>query len=76
MVIRSHENSFGAWAFLIGVILAVIIGVGTSSFLSINSIKAYRTNTLGLDVDESGLRKTLDILRKDLAYIEELLGEN
>lgn len=41
MVIKSRENSFGAWAFLIGVILAVIIGVSTSSFLSLSSITAY-----------------------------------
>lgn len=41
MVIKSKENSFGAWAFLIGVILAVIIGLSTSSFLSIYAIQAY-----------------------------------
>jgi len=41
MVIRSQENSFGAWAFLVGVILAVVIGVGASSFLSISSISTY-----------------------------------
>jgi hypothetical protein len=29
MVIKSKENSVGAWAFLIGVILALIIGVST-----------------------------------------------
>ena len=29
MVIKSKENSIGAWAFLIGVILAVIIGLFT-----------------------------------------------
>lgn len=29
MVIKDKENSIGAWAFLIGVILAVIIGIGT-----------------------------------------------
>ena len=29
MTIKSQENSIGAWAFLIGVILAVIIGIGT-----------------------------------------------
>ena len=41
MVIKSVENSFGAWAFLIGVVLAVIIGVSTSSFLSIESVTKY-----------------------------------
>lgn len=30
MAIKSRENSVGAWAFLIGVILAIIIGLGTS----------------------------------------------
>jgi len=34
MAIKSLENSFGAWAFLIGVVLAVIIGVGSSSLSS------------------------------------------
>ena len=34
MTIKSLENSFGAWAFLIGVVLAVIIGVGSSSLSS------------------------------------------
>jgi hypothetical protein len=29
MVIKSKENSIGAWAFLIGVILAVVIGLFT-----------------------------------------------
>ncbi|MBU2562066.1 MAG: hypothetical protein KKF68_00180 [Nanoarchaeota archaeon] len=41
MVIRSKENSLGAWAFLIGVILAVVIGISTSSFLSISKITQY-----------------------------------
>lgn len=43
MVIRSNENSFGAWAFLIGVILAVIIGLSTSSFLSLQKVISYST---------------------------------
>jgi len=30
MAIKSKENSIGAWAFLIGVILAIVIGLGTS----------------------------------------------
>ena len=43
MVIRSNENSFGAWAFLIGVILAVIIGLSASSFLSLQKVISYST---------------------------------
>jgi len=33
MPLRSKENSLGAWAFLIGVILAIIIGLITSTWL-------------------------------------------
>lgn len=48
MTIKSKENSIGAWAFLIGVILAVAIGVSTSSFLSIDSITKYSTQIYGI----------------------------
>lgn len=48
MVIKSRENSVGAWAFLIGVLLAVVIGVSTSSFLSIQSITKYSTQIYGI----------------------------
>jgi len=41
MAIISDENSWGAWAFLVGVILAVVIGISTSSFLSISAITSY-----------------------------------
>jgi hypothetical protein len=30
MAIKSHENSVGAWAFLIGVVLAILIGLSTT----------------------------------------------
>jgi hypothetical protein len=48
MVIKSKENSIGAWAFLLGVILAVVIGVSTSSFLSIESITKYSPQIYGI----------------------------
>jgi len=41
MVLKSKENSAGAWAFLIGVILAVIIGVSTTFFIPIEKISQY-----------------------------------
>lgn len=41
MVLKARENSIGAWAFLIGVLLAVIIGVGMSSFLPFDAITKY-----------------------------------
>ncbi len=43
MGITSKENSIGAWAFLIGVILAVLIGV-TTSFFSIPSLQTYSSS--------------------------------
>ncbi len=41
MVLKSQENSAGAWAFLIGVILAVLIGIATSSFIPISKIVQF-----------------------------------
>ena len=41
MVLRSKENSAGAWVFLIGVILAVIIGISTTFFIPIEKIAQY-----------------------------------
>lgn len=40
MVIKSRENSVGAWAFLAGVILAIVIGLSTT-FFSIPALKEY-----------------------------------
>ncbi len=48
MAIIAKEKSVGAWAFLIGVVLAVMIGVSTSSFLSINSINKYSQEIYGI----------------------------
>ena len=42
MTIRSKENSIAAWAFLIGVILAVVIGLSATIFSLPNVIK-YNT---------------------------------
>ena len=47
MVMISKENSIGAWAFLIGVVLAIIIGISTS-FFSIPSIKVYSSVIYGI----------------------------
>ena len=41
MTLRAKENTIGAWSFLVGVILAVIIGIGTSSFLSFSKLTIY-----------------------------------
>ena len=41
MVLRAKENSFGAWMFLVGIILAVVIGVVSSSFLPLSNIGKF-----------------------------------
>ncbi len=41
MVIKSRENSVSAWALLIGVLIAIIIGIGTSSLLPLSRIETY-----------------------------------
>ena len=40
MALKSKENTLGAWAFLIGVVLAIIIGLSTS-LISIPSLSKY-----------------------------------
>ncbi len=40
MVIKSKENSIGAWAFLIGVVLAIVIGIATK-LISIPALISY-----------------------------------
>ncbi len=47
MVIKSQENSVGAWAFLVGVILAIIIGVSTT-MLKIPALNAYSAEIYGI----------------------------
>ncbi len=41
MVLKAKEKSVGAWMFLFGVILALIFGILTSKFLSIDAIIKY-----------------------------------
>ena len=40
MSITSKENSVGAWSFLIGVVLAVVIGI-LASFFSVPALQTY-----------------------------------
>ena len=64
MVLKSKENSSGAWAFLIGVVLAVIIGIGTTFFIPIEKITQLSSPIyailvllglfVGLKIDMSG----------------------
>ena len=48
MVMRSKENSLGAWAFLLGVVLAIVVGLSTSSFLSLSSITRFSAQIYGI----------------------------
>lgn len=47
MGLKSHENSVGAWSFLIGVILALIIGLFTK-LLPIPALTAYSPHIYGV----------------------------
>lgn len=41
MALKSHENFVGARLFLIGVVLAVIIGIAVTFFIPISKISTY-----------------------------------
>jgi len=41
MVLKSRENSVAAWTFLIGVVLAIVIGITTSTLVPIPAIAKY-----------------------------------
>ncbi|MBT4258135.1 hypothetical protein HOD88_03070 [archaeon] len=41
MTLKSRENSIGAWAFLVGVILAVLIGISAGSIFPLQKIISY-----------------------------------
>ncbi|MBT3404755.1 hypothetical protein HN832_02520 [archaeon] len=47
MVIRARENVIGAWAFLLGVILAIVIGL-SSSLVSIPFLTRYSAQVYGV----------------------------
>lgn len=47
MVLRSRENFIGAWSFLIGVILAIIIGVGTT-LIPIPALSRFSAQIYGI----------------------------
>jgi hypothetical protein len=41
MVLKAKENSIAAWAFLVGVLFAIVIGIITSSFLPLNFVAKF-----------------------------------
>jgi hypothetical protein len=48
MAIKSHENFTGAWIFLTGVILAVIIGIVTTFFIPVSKLAQYSSPIYGV----------------------------
>jgi len=41
MVLKSHENFVGAWLFLTGVVLAVLIGIAATFFIPLKRIAMF-----------------------------------
>jgi len=48
MSIKVKENSVGAWAFFLGVVLAVVIGISASSILPISKLTQYSSPIYGI----------------------------
>ena len=48
MVIKAKENSVGAWAFFIGVVLAIAIGISASSILPLSELTRYSSPIYGI----------------------------
>ncbi len=46
-MLKSRENNLGAWAFLVGVVLAIIVGVFTT-LIPIPSLTTYSAQIYGL----------------------------
>lgn len=48
MAIKSSENSFGAWVFLVGLIIALVIGILSSTILPLTELKNYSAHIYGI----------------------------
>jgi len=64
MVIKSKENSVGAWAFLIGVILAIVIGLGTT-LIPIPELSRFSAQIYGVLVILGIIVGAMNITSKD-----------
>ena len=64
MAIRSKENSLGAWAFLIGVILAIVIGIGTT-LIPIPELSRFSAQIYGVLVILGLMVGALNVTGKD-----------
>ena len=64
MVMKSKENSLGAWAFLVGVILAIIAGVFTS-LIPIPSLVKYSPQIYGILIILGIIIGSINVSAKD-----------
>lgn len=64
MAIRSKENSLGAWAFLIGVILAIVIGIGTT-LIPIPELVKYSAQIYGVLIILGIIVGAMNVTSKD-----------
>ena len=64
MVIKSQENYAGAWAFLIGVVLAVLIGLSTT-LIPIPALAEYSAEIYGILVVLGIVVGFLNVTSKD-----------
>lgn len=64
MVLKSKENAVGAWAFLIGVVLALIIGIGTV-LIPIPSLTKYSAQIYGILVILGIIIGSINVSDKD-----------
>jgi len=64
MVMRARENSIGAWAFLVGVILAIMVGVLTS-LIKIPLLSQYNAQIYALLVLLGIVIGFIDVNEKD-----------
>ena len=64
MAIRSKENSLGAWAFLIGVILAIVIGIGTT-LIPIPELSKFSAQIYGVLVILGIMVGAMNVTSKD-----------
>lgn len=66
MVIIAKENVVAAWVFLIGVVLAIIIGIGASSILSIPALISHSGEIYAILVILGlGVGFSINVSRKD-----------
>ena len=65
MAIKSKENTLGAWAFLVGVVLAILIGIVSASLISIPVLTKYSTGIYAILVILGIIVGFMNVTNKD-----------